>query len=47
MVNFANFGETYTDNIRVHKDNYTVLEIEELLPGWEPGQTLCRFESIF
>ena len=28
MVNLANFGETYTDNIRIHVSNYTVSEIE-------------------
>jgi hypothetical protein len=29
MVNFANFGETYTDNVWLHEVNYTVLEIGE------------------
>jgi hypothetical protein len=29
MVNFANFGETYTDNVWLHGVNYTVSEIEE------------------
>jgi hypothetical protein len=27
MVDFAYFGETYTDNVWIHGDNYTVLEI--------------------
>jgi hypothetical protein len=31
MVNFAYFGETYTDNVWIHRVNYTVSEIEEPL----------------
>jgi hypothetical protein len=26
VVNLAYFGETYTDNIRIHGGNYTVME---------------------
>jgi hypothetical protein len=35
MIDLANFGETYTDNVRLHTVNYTVSEIESA--RWNTG----------
>ena len=46
VVNLANFRETYTDNVRLHRVNYTVSEINEPMTGGSQPETHpVRFDT--